>query len=149
MTDAVIAGTVISGDPALLDFARVHHWLTTSYWSPGIDRASVERAAAGSRTVGAYRDGAQVGFARLITDGVTFGWLADVVVDADARGTGIGRAMVAHLVEAPDLAGIRRIMLNTRDAHGVYAMLGFAPPVRPDFLMERLAPGAADRLRAL
>ncbi|MDP1027854.1 GNAT family N-acetyltransferase [Sphingomonas sp. KR1UV-12] len=139
----------ISDDRALLDFDRIHRWLTTSYWSPGIDRATVERAAANSRCVGAYAPGGQVGFARLITDGATFGWLADVVVDEDARGQGIGRSMVRHLIEAPDLAGIRRIMLNTLDAHGVYAALGFAAPIRPDFLMERLGPGAAERLRAL
>ena len=146
MTDSII----LSADPARIDVAQVHRWLADTYWSPGIARAQVERAIAGSRVIGAYRGGdMQVGFARLITDGATFGWLADVIVDPDWRGAGIGRRMVEGLLAAPDLADIRRVMLNTRDAHGVYAALGFAAPVRPDFLMERLQPGAAERLRAL
>jgi len=146
VTDSII----LSADPARIDVAQVHRWLADTYWSPGIARAQVERAIAGSRVIGAYRhDRVQVGFARLITDGATFGWLADVIVDPDWRGAGIGRRMVEGLLAAPDLADIRRVMLNTRDAHGVYAALGFAAPVRPDFLMERLQPGAAERLRAL
>ena len=146
MTDSII----LSADPARIDVAHVHRWLADTYWSPGIARAQVERAIAGSRVIGAYRgDDMQVGFARLITDGATFGWLADVIVDPDWRGVGIGRRMVEGLLAAPDLVDIRRVMLNTRDAHGVYAALGFAAPVRPDFLMERLQPGAAERLRAL
>ena len=146
MTDSII----LSADPARIDVAQVHRWLADTYWSPGIARAQVERAIAGSRVIGAYRgDDMQVGFARLITDGATFGWLADVIVDPDWRGAGIGRRMVEGLPAAPDLADIRRVMLNTRDAHGIYAALGFAAPVRPDFLMERLQPGAAERLRAL
>lgn len=146
MTDSII----LSADPARIDVAQVHRWLADTYWSPGIARAQVERAIAGSRVIGAYRgDDMQVGFARLITDGATFGWLADVIVDPDWRGVGIGRRMVEGLLAAPDLVDIRRVMLNTRDAHGVYAALGFAAPVRPDFLMERLQPGAAERLRAL
>jgi len=146
VTDSII----LSADPARIDVAQVHRWLADTYWSPGIAREKVERAIAGSRVIGAYRGGdMQVGFARLITDGVTFGWLADVIVDPDWRGAGIGRRMVEGLLAAPDLADIRRVMLNTRDAHGVYAALGFAAPVRPDFLMERLQPGAAERLRAL
>jgi len=146
VTDSII----LSADPARIDVAQVHRWLADTYWSPGIARAQVERAIAGSRVIGAYRgDDMQVGFARLITDGATFGWLADVIVDPDWRGVGIGRRMVEGLLAAPDLVDIRRVMLNTRDAHGVYAALGFAAPVRPDFLMERLQPGAAERLRAL
>jgi GNAT superfamily N-acetyltransferase len=140
---------LFSTDVDRIDFARVHGWLAASYWSPGIARETVERAARGSRCIGAYRGAEQVGFARLVTDGVTFGWLADVVVDEGVRGQGIGRRMVSALIETDDLAGIRRIMLNTRDAHGVYAALGFAAPIRLDFLMERLGPGAAERLRAL
>lgn len=146
MTDDILLST----DRSRLDIARVHAWLADSYWSPGIARPLVVRAIAGSQPVGAYRaDGEQVGFARLITDGATFAWLADVFVEASVRGQGIGRRMIAMLIDDPDMAGIRRVMLNTRDAHDVYAPLGFAAPVRPDFLMERLQPGAAALLRAL
>lgn len=139
----------LSDDRARLDVARIHGWLASSYWSPGIERALVERAIAGSHCLGAYRDDQQVGFARLITDRATFGWLSDVWVADGSRGAGLGRRMVRWFLDHPDYAAIRRIMLNTRDAHGVYATLGFAPPVRPGFLMERLGPGTADRWRAL
>ena len=119
--------TDISTDKSRLQLDRIHGWLAATYWSPGIARDLVERAIAGSTCVGAYRDGVQVGFARAITDGATFAWVADVFVDEAARGRGIGRAMLAHLTGLPELAGLRRWMLVTRDAHGVYAPLGFAP----------------------
>ena len=83
----------LSDDPARLDVALVHAWLASSYWSPGIAREAVERAMAGSHCLGAYRDGGQVGFARAISDRATFAWLADVWVDAPARGAGLGRPM--------------------------------------------------------
>ena len=139
----------LSEDPALLQFDRVHAWLASSYWSPGIGRALVERAAAGSHCLGAYRDGAQLGYARAISDKATFAWIADVWIDADARGQGLGRRMVRWFLEHPDYAGIRRFALVTGDAHGVYAALGFHAPLRPERYMERLDPEAAARLRAL
>lgn len=137
-----------SDDPARLDLPRIHGWLASSYWSPGIARETVDRAIAGSHALGAYRDAEQVGFARMITDRATFAWLADVWVDESVRGQGIGRAMVRWFLDHPDYAGLRRIGLVTADAHGVYAALGFHPLVRPDRYMERLAPGLADQLRA-
>lgn len=137
---------IFSDDRTLLDLNRVHGWLASSYWSPGIDRALVERAIAGSHCLGAYRDGHQVGFARMITDHATFAWLADVWVDEGVRGVGIGRRMVAWFIDHPDFAGLRRIGLVTRDAHGVYSALGFQPLLRPEFFMERLAPEFAAAL---
>lgn len=139
----------LSDDPARIDVARVHGWLTSSYWSPGIERALVERAIAGSHCLGAYADdGAQVGFARMITDHATFAWLADVWVDESMRGQGVGSRMVGWFVDHPKFAGIRRMALVTADAHGVYADLGFHPLIRPARFMERLGPGVADMLRA-
>ncbi|MGW8189014.1 GNAT family N-acetyltransferase [Sphingomonas hankookensis] len=139
----------LSDDRDRLDIARIHGWLASSYWSPGIERALVERAIAGSHPLGAYRDGVQLGFARAITDRATFAWIADVFVNDAARGRGIGRAMVDWFVGHPDLAGIRRIGLVTADAHGVYAKLGFHPLLRPDRYMERLSPEAAAMLKAM
>lgn len=137
---------IFSDDRTLLDVDRVHGWLASSYWSPGIDHSLVERAIAGSHCLGAYRDGHQVGFARMITDHATFAWLADVWVDEGVRGAGIGRRMVAWFIDHPDFAGLRRIGLVTRDAHGVYSALGFQPLLRPEFFMERLAPEFAAAL---
>ena len=136
-----------SDDASRLQIDRIQGWLASSYWSPGIERAIVERAIAGSHCLGAYRDGAQVGFARMITDHATFAWLADVWVEESVRGQGLGRRMVGWFLDHPSFAGLRRIGLVTADAHGVYAELGFHPLVRADRYMERLAPGLADQLR--
>jgi GNAT superfamily N-acetyltransferase len=129
-----------SDDKARLDVARIHGWLASSYWVPGIDRETVERAIAGSHCLGAHGPDGQIGFARMITDRVTFAWLSDVWVDERARGQGVGRAMVRWYLDHPDYREMRRIGLTTIDAHGVYAPLGFHPPLRPERFMERLGP---------
>jgi len=137
-----------SDDPARLDVPRIHGWLASSYWAPGIAYEVVERAIAGSHCLGAYHRGEQIGFARMITDRTTFAWLADVWVDEPARGRGVGRAMVQWFIDHPDYQGVRRIALVTADAHGVYAPLGFHAPIRPERYMERLDPAFAARLKA-
>jgi len=136
----------LSDDKARLQLDRIHAWLASSYWTPGIERPLVERTIAGSHCLGAYRDGEQVGYARMITDHASFAWLADVWVEEGARGQGLGRRMVQWFLDHPGYAGIRRIALVTRDAHGVYAALGFHAPLRPDRYMERLAPDFAQQL---
>ncbi len=131
----------LSDDKSRLDVARVHGWLASSYWSPGIERTLVERAIAGSHCLGAYQDdGTQIGFARMITDHATFAWLADVWIDEPARGQGLGRRMVQWFLDHPHFQDLRRIGLTTLDAHGVYAALGFHAPLKPERSMERLHP---------
>ena len=139
---------LLSDDKARLDVARIHGWLASSYWCPGIAVELVKRAIAGSHCLGAYRDGAQVGYARMITDHATFAWLADVWVDEPARGQGLAKRMVAWFLDHPKYDGIRRFALVTRDAHEVYAPLGYHALIKPDRYMERLGPGFADLLRA-
>jgi GNAT superfamily N-acetyltransferase len=139
--------TDLSDDKARLDVARIHKWLSGSYWSPGIAIGLVRRAIIGSHCLGAYQDKQQVGFARAITDHATFAWIADVWVDESVRGQGLGQAMVAWFVDHPDFAGIRRIGLVTADAHGVYEKLGFHALLRPDRYMERLSAEAVALLR--
>jgi GNAT superfamily N-acetyltransferase len=131
-----------------LQVARIHAWLASSYWSPGIERSLVERAITGSHCLGAYRDDEQVGYARMITDHATFGWLADVWIEESVRGQGLGRRMVRWFIDHPEFAGIRRLALVTADAHGVYEAVGFRAPIRPERYMERLAPEFADQLKA-
>ncbi len=137
----------LSDDPARLDVARVHGWLASSYWSPGAEREAVERAIAGSHCLGAYRSGEQLGFARVVSDRASFAWVADVWVDAPARGQGLGRRMVRWFFDHPDYATVRRFALVTADAHGVYEAIGFHAPLRPERYMERLSPEFAARLR--
>jgi len=138
----------LSDDKTQLDIGRIHSWLASSYWSPGIARALVERAIAESHCLGAYRGNEQVAFARMITDHATFAWLADVWVDEAVRGQGIGKRMVAWFLDHPRFQGIRRFALATRDAHGVYASLGFQPLGKPERYMERLATDFADVVRS-
>ncbi|WP_290591275.1 GNAT family N-acetyltransferase [Arenimonas sp. SCN 70-307] len=127
----------ISDDPADVDLDVVHAFLSgQAYWSPGIPRALVEKAVANSLCFSAWLDGRQVGFARIAGDRATFGYLADVFVLPDYRGRGIARALVAAAMAHPEVRGLRRIMLATRDAHALYASFGFGPPSRPENLME-------------
>ena len=134
---------------ARLDVGRIAGWLATSYWTPDIARAQVERQIAGSHCLGAYRDGEQIGFARAITDHASFAWIADVWVVQDARGAGLGRALVRWFLDHADYATVRRFALVTADAHGVYAGLGFHALMRPERYMERLSDAFADHLRTL
>ena len=138
----------LSDDKALLQVERIHGWLASSYWSPGIERWRVEKAIANAHCLGAYRDGEQVGYARAITDHATFAWIADVWVEAPARGQGLGRRRVQWFLDQPAIRDLRRVALATADAHGVYAALGFHPLLRPDRYMERLAADMAATLKA-
>ncbi len=130
-------GYVVSSDPARLDLAAVHAYLTRSYWSEGISADVVARAAAGSLCFGLYApDGAQVGYARFITDRTTYAYLCDVYVLEAHRGRGLARWMIEQALERPDLAGLRRLVLVTRDAHELYRKLGFRALARPEGYME-------------
>jgi GNAT superfamily N-acetyltransferase len=121
-----------------LDVDVVHGFLTASYWAADIPRATVERSLAGSLNFGLYRDGMQIGFARFVTDGATFAYLADVVVLPDYRGQGLATWLVGTALTHPALTGLRRVLLATRDAHTLYAKFGFAPLARPERFMEIL-----------
>jgi len=129
----------ISADPARLDVAAVHRFLSEeAYWSLGIARATVERAIANSFCFAAYApNGAQVAFARLVTDRATFAYLADVFVLPEHRGRGLSKQLMAAMIAHPELQGLRRWLLMTRDAHGLYAQFGFTPLANPPRVMER------------
>ena len=132
-------GYRVSLDPGELQLDAIHAYLVRSYWSSGIPKELVAKAIAHSVCIGAYGpDGAQVGFARLVTDHATFGYLADVYVLEAHRGQGLSRTMVETLLAPPEVQGFRRIMLATRDAHGLYAKLGFEPVADPKPLMQIL-----------
>ena len=118
----------ISTDKSLIDVALVHGWLQRTHWAEGIPLETVRRSIGSSLCFGAYEGGRQVGFARVITDYATFAYLADVVVDEAARGRGIGQRMMKTILAHPDLQGLRRWLLVTRDARSLYERFGFTDP---------------------
>jgi len=130
----------ISTDSARLDVAAIHAFLTRSYWSPGIPRATVARAIANSLCFGVFWQGQQVGFARVVTDRTTFAYLCDVYVLEAHRGHGLAKQLMDRVMKHPDLQGLRRMMLATLDAHGLYAQFGFTALGAPDRIMEVLKP---------
>ena len=134
----------ISTETERLDVELIYRWLAEdSYWAVGIPRDIALRAIENSLNFGAYAGGRQVGFARVVTDRATFAWLADVFVVDAYRGRGCGKALVAAVLAHPELQGLRRIMLATRDAHGLYAQYGFTP-IPPDRFMEIRDPNPYD-----
>jgi GNAT superfamily N-acetyltransferase len=149
---------LVSDDRALLDLDAVHAYLVRSYWSPGVPRAVVERAAANSLCLGAYDlDAAaaqtappprppQIGYARVVTDRATFAYLCDVYVLETRQGRGVGKLLMRAVTTHPDLQGLRRFMLMTRDAHGLYARFGFTPLKDPARAMEKTDPDVYRRL---
>jgi GNAT superfamily N-acetyltransferase len=119
-------GYEIDDDPDRIDVEATWRYLRGSYWSPNVPREVVERAVANSLCVAIYApDGAQVGFARAVTDRATYAWIADVYVLEAERGCGLGVWLVETLLDHPDLQGLRQVTLATRDAHGLYERFGF------------------------
>ena len=125
----------ITTDRARIDVDMVHGFLNTSYWGHGRSRETVERSIANSIAFGAYISGRQVAFARVITDRAIFGYLADVFVVPELRGRGVAKALIKAILSHSDLAGVRLILLRTRDAHGLYAQFGFETVTAPNELM--------------
>ena len=126
----------ISTDPSLVDVALVHRWLSTdAYWALGRPREVVERSVAESLNVGAYDDGVQVGYARVVTDRATFGWICDVYVDPSRRGAGIGSRLISSVLAELSPLGLQRVMLATADAHALYAAHGFEPLPNASMIM--------------
>ncbi|MFG2978152.1 GNAT family N-acetyltransferase [Streptomyces sp. NPDC048331] len=135
MSDDLPDGYEISTDAARLDVGLVHRWLSEdAYWALGRSRRKQEDAIAGSLNFGLYdqASGAQLAYARVVTDRATFAWLCDVYVDPGARGKGLGGALVDAVRAHLEPYGLRRVLLATADAHGVYARYGFEPLATPE-----------------
>ncbi len=130
-------GYELDDDPARIDVDAVHRYLAEeSYWAHGRPREVVEElVGTATRVVGLYHDGAQIGFARVVSDGHTFAYLADVYVLAEHRGGGLGVALVREAIEGTELARLRWL-LHTRDAQTLYERFGFGSP--SERLMERV-----------
>ena len=126
----------VSTDPARVDLALVHGFLTHCYWAKGITREVVGRSIENSLPFGIYRAARQVGFARVITDRATFAYIADVFILDEYRGQGLSKLLMQCIMEHPELQGLRRWSLATRDAHRLYSQFGFRPVAKPEMWME-------------
>lgn len=125
-----------------MDVTMVHRYLSEeSYWAKGISYALVDNSLANSFCVGAFIDGEQIGFGRVITDYYTFGWFADFLVLPAYRGKGVAKEMLAHILAQPWSKRLRRQMLNTSTAHGLYRQFQFKELNNPSYLMEIYRPG--------
>lgn len=131
----------ISTDRTRLDIPMIYRFLSEqSTWAVGISRTAVERSIENSLCFGGYLDGRQIAFARVVTDYATIAYLVDVFVVPEYRGRGYAKQLIRIVMEHPSLQHLRRFTLNTSDAHSLYARFGFAPPQRPDTVMERFFP---------
>ena len=137
---------LISTDPDRLDIGVIHGFLRGSYWAEGIPGDIVERAVRNSLCFGAYYRNEQTGLARVVSDYATFAYLADVFVLEPWRGRGISKALMTEAVRHPDLQNLRRWLLGTKDAHGLYQRFGFTAPIYPQRMMERADPSVYLRM---
>ena len=126
---------IVSTDKSKIDIEYVHRFLTESYWSPGVSIGTVKKGMENSLCFGIYNNDTQVGYARMITDRASFGYLADVFIDEKLRGNGLGIWFMETILAHPDLQGLRRILLATRDAHTLYEKFGFLPLNNPEKYM--------------
>jgi len=140
LVEQVRGDLVLSTDRARLDVDRVLAWLLASHWGATMTRPILERAIENSVAVGVYRGDAQLGFLRAVSDLATYAYLTDVIVDDAARGQGIGSWMVEAILAHPDLQGLRRWALWSRDAPWLYRKFGFSTDMPPSTYME-LRPG--------
>jgi ribosomal protein S18 acetylase RimI-like enzyme len=132
---------VVTSDPAAVDVDAVHAYLRTSYWAEDIPRELLVRAIANSIPFSVLRGGQQVGFARVVTDRATFAYLSDVYVLEAYRGRGLARRLMDAVMAHPDLQGLRRFSLTTRDAEGLYRRYGFTSLATPERHLEIIRPG--------
>ncbi|MEO6231830.1 MAG: GNAT family N-acetyltransferase [Ferruginibacter sp.] len=130
----------ISTDNTKLNISYIHQFLTHSYWAEGIPIEIVVRSIEGSICFGLYDNLHQIGFARVVTDKATFGYLADVFVDEEYRGCGLSKWLMEVIMAYPELQGFRNWMLGTKDAHGLYAQFGFTPLNQPERIMRKNVP---------
>lgn len=126
----------ISTDPEKLDFEAIYDFLARSYWADKRPRAVIDKSLKNSLCFGLYDGSKQIGLARVITDYATFAYLCDVFVNDEYRGQGLGKWLIKTVMEYPELQMLRRWLLATRDAHGLYKQSGFVPMQTPDRWME-------------
>lgn len=135
----------VSDDPSRLDLKLIHTFLTSSYWAAGIPVETVERSIRHSMCFGVYHGEMQIGFARVISDHATYAYLADVFIIPEERGKGLSKWLMEIITGHPELQGLRRFALATKDAQGLYAQFGFTAYTQPERLMSRHDPDVYTR----
>lgn len=136
---------LVSTDESLLDVDGIHAFLTTSYWAEGVSKEAVARSIRHSMPFGLYAGRHQVGFARVITDTHMLAYIADVYVDEPHRGNGLGKMLMEAMLAHPELQAVKRWLLGTRDAHGLYRQFGFDELAKPERWMEKYDPALYKR----
>jgi GNAT superfamily N-acetyltransferase len=136
------AGFLVSTDKARLNLDAIHNFLTACYWAKGIPKRTVARSIENSLCFGAYKGSRQIGFARVISDYATYAYVGDVFVETEYRGRGVSKLLMRCIMHHPQLRGLRRWSLVTRDAHGLYSQFGFTPLKSPERHMEIHNPSA-------
>ncbi|HKC34590.1 MAG TPA: GNAT family N-acetyltransferase [Chitinophagaceae bacterium] len=117
----------ISTEKEKFDIDLIHSFLARSYWAEGISKEVIKKSIEGALCFAVFENDKQIGFARMITDKATFAYLADVFIIEEYRGLGLSKWLMEFIMSHPGLQGLRRIMLATRDAHGLYKKFGFTP----------------------
>ena len=143
--DFVKDGFTISTEKEKLDIDLIHSFLNRTYWAEGISKETIRRSIEGSLCFGVFENDKQVGFARMITDKATFAYLADVFIIEEYRGRGLSKWLMEVIMSHPDLQGLRRMILATKDAHGLYKQFGFTPLINVDRWMHILDPDVYKR----
>jgi GNAT superfamily N-acetyltransferase len=138
--EAIKEGYLISTDQSKLDLKILHDFLSHSYWAGGIPMEVMKRSIENSLCFGMYFATKQIGFARVVSDFATYAYLADVFIAEEERGKGLSKWMIQCIIEHPQLQGLRRFMLATRDAHDLYSQYGFSLLNKPERWMERHNP---------
>ena len=136
--DFIKNGFTISTEKEKLDIDVIHSFLNRTYWAEGISKEIIRRSIEGSLCFGVFENDKQVGFARMITDKATFAYLADVFIIEEYRGRGLSKWLMEVIMSHPDLQGLRRMILATKDAHGLYKQFGFTPLINVDRWMQIL-----------
>ncbi len=128
---------LLTTDQAIFDFDKIYEFIAKqSYWAEGIPFSTLKKSVSNSLSFGLFYKESQIGFARVVTDYATFGYLADVFIVPEYRGKGLAHWLMENILSHPELQGLRRWMLATRDAHGLYEKYGFKPLSKPDRMME-------------
>ena len=134
-------GFAITTETSFFNVEFIHEFLSKSYWAEDIPIETVQKSIDNSLCFGVFHLGRQIGFARVITDKATFAYLADVFIDETYRGQGLSKWLMEEIIAHEDLQGLRRFMLATRDAHGLYNQFGFSELTFPERWMQIHKPG--------